>query len=171
MWIEKYIYFAQMCVDLFVFSICIIRYHIFVLYVIIWYTIFNIFNNISTVKRCSYNHPTQSRTMGHPGQQTSRTSDIQDIRYPGHQTSRTGNFWPKNGFEKTVLDVWCPGCLMSWMSDVLDVWCPGCLMSRMSDVLDVWCPGCLMSWMSDVPDVLCHYLDHGAHLSLMILFL
>ena len=88
---------------------------------------------------------TDIQDIRHPGHQTSRTSDIQDIRHPGHQTFRTGNFWPKNGFEKTVLDVWCPGCLMSWMSDVLDVWCPGCLMSRMSDVLDVWCPGCLMS--------------------------
>ena len=86
----------------------------------------------------------------YPGHQISRTSDIQDIRYPGHQASRTVFSKPFLGQKLPVLDVWCPGCLMYWMSDVLDVWCPGCLMSWMSDVPDVWCPGCLMSRMSYV---------------------
>ena len=87
----------------------------------------------------------------YPGHQISRTSDIQDIRYPGHQASRTDFSKPFLGQKLPVLDVWCPGYLMSWMSDVLDVWCPGYLMSWMSDVLDVWCPGCLLSWMSHSP--------------------
>merc|ERR1712208_42125 len=55
-----------------------------------------------------------------------------------------------------VVDVWCGGCLVWWMSDVVDVWCGGCPVWWMSffthGVVDVWCGGCLVWWMSDVVD-------------------
>ena len=60
-----------------------------------------------------------------------------------------------------VVDVWCGGCPVWWMSGVVDVlfypWCGGCLVWWMSSVVDVWCGGCpilpMMWWMSVVVDV------------------
>ena len=52
-----------------------------------------------------------------------------------------------------VVDVWCGGCPMWWMSGVVDVRCGGCLVWWMSGVVDVWCGGCLVWWMS--------YFTHG----------
>ena len=62
-----------------------------------------------------------------------------------------------------VVDVRCGGCLVWWMSyfthSVVDVWCGGCLVWWMSyfthGVVDVWCGGCLVWWMSGVVDVWC----------------
>ena len=49
-------------------------------------------------------------------------------------------------FTNGVVDVWCGGCLMWWMSGVVDVWCGGChilpMVWWMSSVVDVWCGGC-----------------------------
>ena len=47
-----------------------------------------------------------------------------------------------------VLDVFCLGCLSSWMSSVLDVFCLGCPWSWMSFVLDALGLGCWPSWVS-----------------------
>ena len=44
-------------------------------------------------------------------------------------------------FTHGVVDVWCGGCLVWWMSGVVDVWCGGCPILHM-----VW-------WMSGVVDV------------------
>ena len=60
-----------------------------------------------------------------------------------------------------MVDVWCGGCLVWWMSGVVDVWCGGCpilhMVWWMSGVVDVWCGGCLILhtvwWMSGVVDV------------------
>ena len=50
-------------------------------------------------------------------------------------------------FTHGVVDVWCGGCLVWWMSGVVDVRCGGCLILHtvwwMSGVVDVWCGGCL----------------------------
>ena len=58
-----------------------------------------------------------------------------------------------------VVDVWCGGCPMWWMSGVVDVRCGGCLVWWMSCVVDVRCGGCLILhmvwWMSGVVDVWC----------------
>ena len=64
-------------------------------------------------------------------------------------------------FTHGVVDVWCGGCLMWWMSGVVDVWCGGCpilpLVWWMSSVVDFWCGGCLFLhmvwWISGVVDV------------------
>ena len=66
-------------------------------------------------------------------------------------------------FTHGVVDVWCGGCLVWWMSfftyGVVDVWCGGCLVWWMSGVVDVWCGGCpilhMVWWMSGVVDVWC----------------
>ena len=55
-----------------------------------------------------------------------------------------------------VVDVWCGGCPVWWMSGVVDVlfytWCGGCPVWWMSSVVDVLfytrCGGCLVWWMS-----------------------
>ena len=51
----------------------------------------------------------------------------------------------------------CGGYLVWWMSSVVDVWCDGCPVWWMSGVVDVlfytWCGGCLLWWMSGVVDV------------------
>ena len=60
-----------------------------------------------------------------------------------------------------VVDFWCGGCPVWWMSGVVDVlfysWCGGCLVWWMSSVVDVlfypWCGGCLVWWMCGVVDV------------------
>ena len=64
-----------------------------------------------------------------------------------------------------VVDVWCSGCLVWWMSHfthgVVDVLCGGChflpIVWWLSGVVDVlfypWCGGCLVWWMSSVVDV------------------
>ena len=62
-----------------------------------------------------------------------------------------------------MVDVWCGGCLVWWMSGVVDVWCGGCPILHtvwwMSGVVDVWCGGCpilpMVWWMSGVVDVWC----------------
>ena len=53
--------------------------------------------------------------------------------------------------DDSVVDVWCGGCLVWWMSSVVDVRSGGCLVWSMSGVLDVLfymqCGGCLVWWM------------------------
>ena len=44
-------------------------------------------------------------------------------------------------FTYGVVDAWCGGCLVWWMSGVVDVWCGGCPILHI-----VW-------WMSGVVDV------------------
>ena len=66
-------------------------------------------------------------------------------------------------FTHGVVDVWCGGCLVWWMSDVVDVWCGGCpfllMVWWMSGVVDVWCGGCPVWWMSGVVDVVLSYFQ------------
>ena len=49
-----------------------------------------------------------------------------------------------------VVDVWCGGCRVWWMSGVVDVlfylWCGGCLMWWMSGVVDVCVVDVVQSW-------------------------
>ena len=77
-----------------------------------------------------------------------------------------------------MVDVWCGGCLVWWVSGVVNAWCGECLvwgcpilltvwwMSGVVDVIfthgvvDIWCGGCPVWWISGVVDVL-FYIQCG----------
>ena len=66
-------------------------------------------------------------------------------------------------FIHSVVDVWCGGCLMWWMSGVVDVWCGGCpillMVWWMSGVVDVWCGGCLCGGCRTIDNIFMLYFS------------
>ena len=63
----------------------------------------------------------------------------------------------------SVVDIWCGGCPVWWMSGVVDVWCGGYLVWWMSyfihGAVDVWCGGCLCGGCHTIHTVIDHWMN------------